>query len=166
MDKINLFEIVVYPSNEEDYYKKWDQKKNKFIEHQLATGEESKEEALNSFKIAYKNVYNYGYNKLCGLISIYLDISSGDVKFEIYRQKRNKYNKRVTLRLEQIYGPSLHDYIRNKNNREIISVIDKKLNYIKESFFKNDYIDLTCYNNIKQYVDFVEIIKNNKNINI
>ncbi len=155
---IKLFEIIVYPENEEKYYQKWEYKKEQFISHQMATGGVSYDEGFESFKRAYKDIYFWGYNKICGFIRIMYDSKSNDIKYEIYKQTRNHYNKKVTLRLEQIYGPNLHDYVGNKNNKEIVSIIDLKINYIKKYFFKNNYIDLSCYDNLKNGIDFNSIM--------
>lgn len=155
---IKLFELVVYPENEEKYYKKWEYKKNIFINHQIETGGVSYDEAFESFKRAYGDVYFWGYNKLCGFIRIMFNPKTNDIEYEIYKQKRNIYNKKITLRLERIYGINLHDYVGKKTNREIVHIIDKKIDYIKTVFFKKNYIDLSCYKSIKHNVDFNSII--------
>lgn len=156
---IKLFEIIVYPENEEKYYKKWEYKKNEFINHQIETGGVSYDEAFESFKRSYRDVYFWNYNKICGFISVFYNPRTNDVEYEIYKQERNYYNKKVTLRLERIYGPNLHDYIGNKSNNEIVQIIDYKIKYIKEIFFSNNYIDLTCYDNLKFSLDFNSIMK-------
>lgn len=159
MTAVKLFEIFVYPFDKDTYYKKWDFDKESFIRHQIDTENISYDEGLESFKRAYGDVYNFGYNKICGIISIYYDYITGNIKYDVYKQDRNIYNKKVILRLEKICGPNLHDYVRGKNNDEIISIIDSKLNYIKKVLLKNKYIDLECYDNLKHNIDFVKIIK-------
>lgn len=158
MKEIKLFEIIVYPENEEDYYKKWEYTKNKFINHQIETGNISFEESFELFKRAYKDVYFWGYNKICGFIRIMYSPKANDIKYEIYKQTRNHYNKKITLRLKKVYGPNLHDYVGNKNNKQIIDIIDSKINYIKKCFFNRNYIDLSCYDNLKNNIDFNSII--------
>ena len=158
-DTIKLFELVVYPTTEKVYYKKWESLKKLYIERQINLAKVTYDEGLKSFENAYRNVYNWGYNKICGFILIFYDIKAGDIKFHIYKQKYNHYNKNVKLRLEWLYGPNLRDYVRGKSNEEIISIIDVRLNYIKKYFFKNNYIDLDCYNNLKCNIDFAKIVQ-------
>ena len=154
MDEIKMFDIIVYPENEEDYYKKWEHAKNEFINYQIETSGVSYEKSFDSFKRAYKDVYPWGYNKICGFIQIIYSSKTNDIKYEIYKQTRNRYNKKVTLRLEKINGPNLHDYVENKTNKEIIDIIDSKIDSIKECFFNGNYIDLSCYDNLKNNIDF------------
>lgn len=162
MTKIKLFEIIVYPSSESVYYKKWEDEKEKYICHQIQTGGTTYEEGLMSFNHAYHGLYNWDYNKLCGFITVYYDSKSGDIKFEIFKQSRNIYNKHVKLRLEKYSeenASNLHIYVRNKSNREIVKSIDNLLRYIKKNFFSKSFIDKECYETIKYNVDYNKIFK-------
>ena len=158
MNDIRLFEIVVYPESEDMYYEKWESIKESFIEHQIYTGNVTYDEGLETFKRAFSDVYLWNYNKLYGFIVINYNYKTGDIYFEIYKQTHNIYNKKVTLRLTKEFGPNLHVYIKNKTNGEIIKLIDSKLEYIKNTFFKKYYLDLVSYNSLKSYVNFKELI--------
>ena len=134
-NSVILFELPVYICDENKYYDKWEPNKQKFIEHQIKTGD-TEIGANDSFFKCYKYNYIWDYNKIIGFIKICYDFKTGDLRFDIFKQdKKVIYNAVNKMKFAKICGHNLHVYVRNNSNGEIIKLINSKLNYIKDIFF-------------------------------
>lgn len=166
--EFKLFEIPVYYASEDRHNEKWKTKKDTFINHQLITGA-TKTEARDSFIRCYKYESTWNYNKIIGFIELNYDNRCGDLKYHIYKtiSKKNQYNHIFKLKFDEIYGPNLHDFIQNKNNHDILTLIENRIKYIEKELFKNKcYIDLNAYYNIRKYINFEELRNDLDNINV
>lgn len=160
MNRCILFEIPIYMLKEDDFYEKWEKKKNEFISHQMKWGE-TKTEANDGFIRCYRYEYLWQYNKLIGFVRIRYDSNRGDLVFDVYKQnKKMCYNKVNKMKFNIISGPNMHIFVRNKSKNYIIGEIEKELNYINDTFFdKSNYFDTKAFYSIIPYLDIEKIIK-------
>lgn len=159
--EFKIFEIPVYYTTEENHNKKWKDAEEKYISHQLSIGA-TKSEAHSSFIKSYKYESTWNYHKIIGFIELKYDNRCGELKYYVYQtiNKKNQYNQIFKLKFDNRYGPNLHDYVRNKKNKDILEIIENRIKYIeKEKFHEKCYIDLRSYYVICKYIDFEKMIK-------
>lgn len=160
--KVKLFDIPIYSSKEKVFNKKW----GKYFEdifEKYKHIQKNKEEYINNLKQWNypKNVWEY--NQIVGYIQIYLEFS--DVNFKIFLSDKERcvYNSSVKSFMKDTYQLGLHFHIdKSSTNSEIV----EKMDYFIKSIMKNDirknrYLDLEQYNNIKNLINYEELIKLN-----
>ena len=165
--EFTIFEIPVYYTNEDNHNKKWKNNKENFINHQLFTGATSIE-AQDSFRRCYKYESSWKYHKIIGFIEIKYDNRSGDLKYYVYKtiNKKKQYNRIFKLMFDEYDKPNLHDFVRDKANEKILSLINNKVDYIKKVIFNNKcYVDINAYNLISKYINFKNMINDLDNLN-
>lgn len=158
-----LIEIPVYYKSEEYNEEYWDEQRKKYINHQIATGL-AKEKANNSFVEIYNPLFKWDFNRIIGYIRIEYNNKTGSLDFIIYESTNKKFNIKYffKMKFDKINGPNLSENVKYLNNDEIVEKINMKINYVKESFFKNNFIDLKCLENMNKYFDYKKFIQEEK----
>lgn len=163
MNIYDLISIPVYATNEESFIEKWNTFREKYI-NKLLGKSYTMREAKDMFVKFYSVDSLWRYNKIIGYIELVYNVRTGDIEFNVYKSLKKKifYNKRISTCFDKIayvgIAPNMHVYVRNISNKKIIELIHNELNYIFDIYFKkNNYIDLSCLNNLCNYINFKKI---------
>jgi hypothetical protein len=159
MNDKRLLEIPVYYISKEMHNKKWQIKRDKF-EQEAMEKYQTKSEASASFKNTHKMRMMWDFVRIIGYIRIIYKKSTGEIVFDIYKSTLEKYRYDFIFKISfyKERGPNLRIPVRKLNNEQIIFELNKKINYITEKFFKNNYLDLEVFNNLIKYYDFIKFI--------
>lgn len=157
MENKIVFEISVYYCTKENHFLRWNKYYNNlknYLEEHPNLGD-----IVIHEKIRNNSLMQWKYNRIIGEIIISINYSS--VVFEIYKSTYQRYcynsNKRWNLVSFPINNSIV--YIAGcKTNVEIRNKIDVKLKeIIKENFKKQQFVDLECYNNLIDKIDFISL---------
>lgn len=100
----------------------------------------------------------YSYKNLEGFINV--NLSAQDVFFEMFYEENFSH---------QIWTGQHFNHMSMKTNREILTDLEGWLNNYKSdsTFIQNGWVlDLRAFNNVKNYIDFLQIIKSIKAKNL
>ena len=159
MQEILLFEIPIYSMTKLNFDSKWKKFKQKMIDDYLNINND-----LGDYKTQLNKIYLpfsiWRYNQIIGYIQI--SIENEDIVFDLYltNDKNIHYNSKTKHFIKYLQTTGLHFYTGNKTDNEIKDEIDNYLLMIKNDFLKkNNYIDITAYNNIVKSINIKKIIK-------
>lgn len=159
MEKKTLFEIPVYCTSEDIFYRKWKRKKDEMYENFLNSGHTPKSARECVARCCYPKD-RWRYNQIIGYITV--SISPGNVWFNVFcsMDKRIPFNSGKKHFIEDWHIGGYHFFVPDREtNEQIREKIRQMLHFIQNEQLKKEYdVDFTVFENIFQYVDVRQAI--------
>ena len=160
-----LFSIPVYNYSPEVFYDKINSEKNNFVSFCVERKHSLSPEAFFALKNKIKTIYE---NYIVGFLNVVL---SNDITYELLiMQRKNGFYKMplftsVKHYMSKLRLDGMHTIIYDLSNKEISEKIKKDITTItKLSEYKNLYFDLENFNLMVDYIDYLSIKTNVKNL--
>lgn len=160
-----LFSIPIYNYSPEVFYDKINNEKNKFVSACSGEKHSLSPEAFFAFKNQNKTIYE---NYIVGFLNVVL---SNDISYELFiTQRKNGFYKMplftsVKHYMSKLRIDGMHTIIYDLSNKEISRKIKKDITDItKLSEYKNLHFDLENFNLMVDYIDYLSIKTNVKNL--
>lgn len=156
-----IYAIPIYSMPKKEFKRRWDNWKNKWYERmqQMEYSVEKTEGIVNDIMdMQYpRNVWEY--NQIVGLIEI--KISPRDVSFNVQKTLDTRIQAvgKTKHYIQDMMTNGKYFTIGNMTNAEIVLEIDKYLDSIEQELTKPFCLYRDTYNNIKNYIDFVGMLR-------
>ena len=157
-NQVRIAEIPIYGADEGSFNAAWEKHIQRGVDEWVRCGWDKEEAEKEWRRIEFPRTI-WKYSQIVGFLTV--DLTATDILFEIYAPvgEGYRYDQQKKQHIQCWHINGSHFRVDScADNDAIREEIYKWIGIVSESHLKNRYVDLSLFDGISQYIDYLAII--------